>query len=43
MCTEREIADILAVPDQPYTIQLINRALANGGEDNVTCMVIELV
>ena len=41
MCTDREIYEILTVPDQPYTIQLVNKALENGGEDNVTCMLIE--
>ena len=41
MCSDREIARILSVPNQPYTIQLVEKALQNGGEDNITCMVIE--
>ena len=41
MCSDKEIADILSVPNQPYTIQLVNAALDKGGIDNITCMVIE--
>ena len=43
MCSDEEIRRILSVPDQPYTIQLTDKALENGGEDNVTCIVIEKV
>ena len=43
MCSDREILQILSAPNQPYTIQLVNKALKNGGEDNITCMVIEKV
>ena len=41
MCSDKEIADILSVPNQPYTLQLVNAALDKGGIDNITCMVIE--
>lgn len=41
MCNDKEIAEILTVPNQPYSIQLVNAALDKGGVDNITCMVIE--
>ncbi|MBR1483240.1 MAG: serine/threonine-protein phosphatase [Ruminococcus sp.] len=40
MCTEDEIAAVLAQDDAPYSIELTNAALKKGGEDNITCMVI---
>lgn len=41
MCNDREIFEVLSVPEQPYTIQLVSKAKERGGEDNITCILIE--
>lgn len=41
MCTDEEIAEVLSLrPDAPAE-KLVEQALQNGGEDNVTCIVIQ--
>lgn len=40
MCCDEEIADILAEKMENHADALVDRALENGGVDNVTCIVI---
>ncbi len=41
MCNDDEIAEILSSYSENYAEQLVQKALENGGEDNVTCVVIQ--
>lgn len=41
MCSDREILEIIAKKSKGTSLTLLEKALENGGEDNVTCMVIE--
>lgn len=40
MCSDDEIAEILCEKTDNYAELLVNRAVANGGKDNITCVVI---
>ena len=40
MCCDEEIADILSEKIENHADALVDRALENGGVDNVTCVVI---
>lgn len=40
MCSDAEIMEILASDSENPALALVNKALENGGEDNVTCIVI---
>ncbi len=42
MCTDKEISDVLDMECENLAKELVNTALINGGEDNVTCLVIEV-
>lgn len=41
MCSDKEIAEILAEAKDKKSLQLVKKAISNGGEDNITCIVIE--
>ena len=41
MCSDDEILEMLKNNDENLTANLVNKALEKGGEDNVTCMIIE--
>lgn len=41
MCSEQEIISLLGKSAEVVTLNLVKRALENGGVDNVTCIVIE--
>ena len=41
MCDDKTIAQILSSQTPPYSAQLVKAALASGGMDNITCIVIE--
>ncbi len=41
MCSEKEILDIISKKSKVISLTLLEKALENGGEDNITCMVIE--
>ena len=41
MCTDSEIAALLGAERENHAQALVNAAIANGGADNVTCIVIE--
>ena len=41
MVDEKKIAEILSIEGTPYSTELLKAALANGGIDNVTCLIIE--
>lgn len=41
MCSEQEILSLLSEKAAVVTLGLVKKALENGGEDNVTCIVIE--
>lgn len=43
MCTSEEISEVLSSADDDVAKQLVDKALENGGKDNVTCIVIEVV
>ena len=43
MCTDEEIAGILQTEQESPAKALVGRALENGGEDNVTCIVLHSV
>lgn len=43
MCTNDEIAEILASDSDSTAGLLVDRALENGGRDNVTCLVIKVL
>ncbi len=40
MCTDAEIAETMSDPSDGCAHRLVERALKNGGRDNITCMVI---
>lgn len=42
MCTNEEISEVLDMECENVAKELVNTALINGGEDNVTCLVIEV-
>lgn len=42
MCTDKEISDVLDMECENFAKELVTTALINGGEDNVTCLVIEV-
>ena len=42
MCTDDEIREIIISESETPTIRLVKAALENGGEDNVTCVIVEL-
>lgn len=42
MCTDKEISDVMDLECQNFAKELVFTALMNGGEDNVTCLVIEV-
>ena len=42
MCCDEEIADILAEKNDNHADALVNRAIENGGIDNITCVVISI-
>ena len=41
MCTDDEISEIMSKNSKTTSLKLVNRALENGGSDNITCMVID--
>lgn len=41
MCSDDEISEVLSAEHENYAEQLVKKALDNGGEDNVTCVVIQ--
>ncbi|MDE5619906.1 MAG: protein phosphatase 2C domain-containing protein [Ruminococcus sp.] len=41
MCSDDEIAEILSSDSENYAEVLVKKALDNGGQDNVTCIVIQ--
>lgn len=41
MCNDEEISEILSCDSDNYAELLVNKALDNGGRDNVTCVVIQ--
>ncbi|MCQ2408553.1 MAG: protein phosphatase 2C domain-containing protein [Oscillospiraceae bacterium] len=41
MCTDSEIAALLGAERENHAQALVNAAIANGGADNITCIVIE--
>lgn len=43
MCTDTEIAEIMAEDSDTISADLVKAALRNGGTDNVTCLVIEAI
>ncbi len=43
MCTSEEIAEILGMECESTSKELVEAALENGGKDNVTCLVIEVL
>jgi len=43
MCSTEEIKSVLAAADRNTARSLVESALENGGRDNVTCLVIEVV
>jgi len=43
MCTSEEISAVLSSADTDAAKMLVDKALENGGMDNVTCIVIEVV
>ena len=43
MCTSEEISELLAENGENPASVLVDRALENGGRDNVTCLVIRVV
>lgn len=43
MCSDTEIAEILDTDNKNPAQALVEKALENGGVDNVTCMVIDIV
>ena len=42
MCSETEIADILSGEHSNSAERLVSKALENGGQDNITCIVIKI-
>lgn len=43
MCSDEEITEIVSVKQDDAAKKLVEKALQNGGEDNVTCIVIRYV
>lgn len=41
MCSDEEIAEILSSDSENHAEMLVQKALDNGGQDNVTCIVIQ--
>ena len=41
MCTNQEISEILSKNSNNFAEELMQKALKNGGKDNITCIVIE--
>lgn len=41
MCSDEEIAEILSSDSENHAEMLVQKALDNGGQDNVTCVVIQ--
>lgn len=42
MCSDEEIAEVLNSSNDNLANSLVNKALDNGGEDNVTCIVVQV-
>jgi protein phosphatase len=43
MCSSEEITAVLSSADDDAAKMLVDKALENGGMDNVTCIVIEVI
>lgn len=43
MCDDLQIAQLMQTPSDQACLSLMNAALQNGGEDNVTCIIVEYV
>jgi protein phosphatase len=39
MCTDEEIAEVMSDESEGCAQRLVEKALENGGRDNITCMV----